>query len=397
VVNRHGGKLESETQAVTHHTSVDPGAASEIFHAIRPACDPIRDRAAGIDAERRFPRDSIGTLAEAGALSLLVPAEQGGAGGGLSDLAVACQMIGSSCASTAMVFLMHSVAVAAIGGGGGYRAGELLRQMAGGRLGTLAFSERGTGAHFHTPELRSERTGRELRVSGRKSFVTSGGEAEVYLVLLQSENGEGTDCYTLEAGRPGLSFEGRWEGLGMAGNSSVAMTLEGVQLTDADRIGGPGGGGELVFGVVAPYFLVGLAAVNVGIAEAAQAAAIEHVRGRAYPGGETLAEIQSIQHALADMDLATTQARLLVREAAVLGDAGDAGALVSIMGAKIAATEAASAVTQDALEACGGQAYGRGLPIERHLRDARAGAVMAPTNAVLRNWIGKALTGLPVP
>jgi alkylation response protein AidB-like acyl-CoA dehydrogenase len=67
------------------------------------------------------------------------------------------------------------------------------------------------------------------------------------------------------------------------------------------------------------------------------------------------------------------------------------------MEAKVAATEAASAVTQMALDATGGQGYTPALPIERHLRDARAGAVMAPTNAVLRSWIGKALAGLPVP
>jgi alkylation response protein AidB-like acyl-CoA dehydrogenase len=67
------------------------------------------------------------------------------------------------------------------------------------------------------------------------------------------------------------------------------------------------------------------------------------------------------------------------------------------MEAKVAATEAAVSVTQRALEVCGGQGYTPALPIERHLRDARAGAVMAPTNGVLRSWIGKALTGLPVP
>ena len=104
-----------------------------------------------------------------------------------------------------------------------------------------------------------------------------------------------------------------------------------------------------------------------------------------------------MQHLIADMDLATRQARLIVREAAALGDAGDEAALVVIMESKVAATEAAASVTQKALEATGGQGYTPSLPVERHLRDARAGAVMAPTNAVLRNWIGKALAGLPVP
>jgi alkylation response protein AidB-like acyl-CoA dehydrogenase len=97
------------------------------------------------------------------------------------------------------------------------------------------------------------------------------------------------------------------------------------------------------------------------------------------------------------MDIAVRSTRLLVRDAAALGDGGDEAALVPIMEAKVAATETAVSVTQRALEVCGGQGYTPALPIERHLRDARAGAVMAPTNGVLRNWIGKALMGLPVP
>jgi alkylation response protein AidB-like acyl-CoA dehydrogenase len=90
-------------------------------------------------------------------------------------------------------------------------------------------------------------------------------------------------------------------------------------------------------------------------------------------------------------------AHLLVQDAARLGDTGDAGALVAIMEAKVVATESAAEVTELALEATGGQGYTPSLPIERHLRDARAGRVMAPTNAVLKSWIGKALAGLPVP
>jgi len=106
---------------------------------------------------------------------------------------------------------------------------------------------------------------------------------------------------------------------------------------------------------------------------------------------------QTAEERIAPQAVATRQARLLVREAARLGEAGDEAARVAIMEAKVAATEAAAAVTQKALAATGSQGYTPSLPIERHLRDARAGAVMAPTSAVLRNWIGKAVAGLPVP
>lgn len=353
----------------------------------------ISERAAGIDAERRFPEKSIAELVDAGALGLMANPESAS----LSALANSCEAIGAACASTGMVFLMHSIATATVAGGGGDRANELLSRLADGALGTLAFSERGTGAHFYSPDITAERLFGEVSISGRKSFVTSGGHADIYLVLVASESGEGADCYVIERDAPGVSFSGDWDGLGMRGNSSIAMELKGVEVTDADRIGDAGAGGDLVFGVVAPNFLVGLAAVNVGIASAALAAAADHVTKRSYADGSGLAEVQSIQHSLADMDMAVNTARLAVTEAARLGDAGDEGALVALMEAKVIATEAARAVTELALETCGGQAYTPTLPLERNLRDARAGAVMAPTNGVLRNWIGKAIAGLPVP
>jgi isovaleryl-CoA dehydrogenase len=379
-------------------TAVGVDASTVLERTRAVAAGEIAAAAAAVDRERAFPAAACAALGECGALGLLVPGEAGGVGGDLRALAVSCEAVGSACASTGMVFLMHSVAAATIAAGGGERSAEYLHAIAEGKLlGTLAFSERGTGAHFYAPELRAERRNGAVRLSGRKSFVTSGGHADVYLVLVQNEDGDALDCYAVERGQSGVGFAGDWLGLGMAGNASIAMELDEVELAADRRIGAPGQGEELVFSAVAPAFLVGLAAVNVGIAQAAATAALQHVTGRRYPDGGSLAEIQVIQHALAEMDLRVRQARLLVAEAARLGDEGDEAALVAIMEAKIAATEAAAVVSQAALEVCGGQGYTPALPIERHLRDARAGAVMAPTNAVLRTWVGKALAGLPVP
>jgi len=379
------------------------GAASdgayEVVRAIRTmASDGISARAAEIDRDGAFPQAAMASLGEVGGLGLVVPSEHGGAGGRLVALADACEALGRACASTGMVFLMHNVAAATIAGGGGERASELLATMAGGHvLATLAFSERGTGAHFYAPELHAVRENGGIRISGRKGFVTSGGNADVYLVLVQSAEGDGLDCYAIRREHEGVAFDGVWRGLGMAGNSSVAMQLEGVRVEAADRIGSAGAAADLVFSVVAPFFLVGLAAVSVGIAAAARDVAVAHAAKPRYSDNSALAEVQVIQHLLADIDLAVRSAQLLVQTAAQLGDSGDPGALVPIMEAKVGATEIAAVVTQTALEVCGGQGYTDLLPIERHLRDARAGAVMAPTNAVLRNWIGKALAGLPVP
>jgi alkylation response protein AidB-like acyl-CoA dehydrogenase len=296
-----------------------------------------------------------------------------------------------------MVFLMHSVTAATVAGGGGASAERLLEGMGRGELlGTLAFSERGTGAHFYAPELRAQRRNGSVQISGRKAFVTSGGHADAMLVLVQGE-GEGLDCYVVRKDAPGVRFEGRWNGLGMRGNSSIAVELEDVVLDRDARIGEAGGAAGLVFGVVAPTFLVGLAAVNVGIAQAALSCALEHAKSRRYPDGSALVEVATVQHSLADMDIDVRAARTLLQEAARLGDSGDEGALVALMEAKVLCTDVAARVTQAALEVCGGQGYTSALAIERHLRDARAGAVMAPTNGVLRTWVAKAIAGLPVP
>lgn len=357
----------------------------------------IAQGAAEIDRESQFPAQQLSALAQVGALGLMVPAEQGGVGGGLVALASACESIGGACASTGMVFLMHNVTAATIAAGGGPSAPALLEGMAsGGVLGTLAFSERGTGAHFYAPELRAERRDGSLVVNGRKAFVTSGGHANAMLVLLQSE-GEGLDCYAVRKDAAGVRFNGRWEGLGMRGNSSIAVEFEDVSLEDEARIGDPGAGAALVFGSVAPAFLVGLAAVNAGIAQAALSFAIAHAKSRSYPDGSSLIEVATVQHALANMDIDVRAARALLHDAARLGDGGDEAALVTLMEAKVLCTDVAARVTQGALEVCGGQGYTPALPIERHLRDARAGAVMAPTNGVLRTWSGKAIAGLQIP
>jgi isovaleryl-CoA dehydrogenase len=371
--------------------------AGTVLAAIRDDAAPqIAAEARSVDGERRFPAAGLRALAKVGGYGLLVPERAGGAGGSLGALVEACEAVGAACASTGMVYLMHSVTVATVAGGGGEYADPYLRSMAAGELlGTLAFSERGTGAHFYAPELRATRSNGTVHVSGRKTFVTSAGHADLYLLLVQGE-GEGLDCYAIDGTNDGLSFDGAWLGLGMAGNSSVAMELD-VDLPEGARIGVPGQGQELVFTVVAPFFLLGLGAVNVGIARAASETAIEHARDRRYPDGSSLAEVQFVQHELAEMDLRVRSARLLLDEAARLGEAGDEAAPIAIMEAKVAGTETAVEVTQRALEVCGGQGYTPALPIERHLRDARAGTVMAPTNAVLKSWIGKALAGLPVP
>src|SRR5262249_42248022 len=144
----------------------------------------------------------------------VVPAEHGGAGAGLTALAEACEAVGAACASTGVGFLMHEGTAATIAVGGGERKAEVLPLLAAGdAIATLAFSERGTGAHFYNPELRAERDNGSVTITGRKSFVTSGGNANHYLVLVQGEADGTADAYLVNGDGDGVSFDGAWTGL----------------------------------------------------------------------------------------------------------------------------------------------------------------------------------------
>ncbi len=103
----------------------------DILGAVRSvAAEQIASQAAQVDRRRMFPTEGMAALAAIGGLGIAVSEEYGGAGGGLLALSEACEAVGSACASTGMVFLMHAVTAATIAGGGGERAAEYLEGFA---------------------------------------------------------------------------------------------------------------------------------------------------------------------------------------------------------------------------------------------------------------------------
>jgi|SRR2546421_5217697 len=359
--------------------------------------EKIRPSAAELDARGAYPGEHLDALAQAGLAGLLIAQDRGGRGGDLTSLALVSEAVGWAHGSTGLCFLMHLCGTATIAAKATPdQAKEWLEPAAAGDLlATLAFSERASGAHFYMPEIKARRSNGSFTLSGRKSFVTSGGHADLYPVLVNASGEAGLDVLVVIADDEGVSFTGTWEGVGMTGNSSIEMVLDDVEIPADRLVGAEGDGQELVFNVVAPNFLMGLAALNVGIAQAALDDTVEHVKVRKNAGG-VLAELPTVQTQIAEMTLETEKARALVLTAARAADAGDPAALPLVMQSKIAATEAAIDVTARAMEACGGLAYSRRLPIERYWRDGRAGSVMAPTNEVLKQWVGKLATGLPL-
>jgi alkylation response protein AidB-like acyl-CoA dehydrogenase len=139
------------------------------------SADVLNAHAADVDANARFPKESMTALAQSAFLGLCVAKEFGGAGQGPRVFAAVVEEIAQGCSSTAMVFVMHVAAAQAIAASSTFRRkNEVLRQIAEGKhLTTLAFSERGSRSQFWAPVSALAQNQGGFTASAQKSWVTS--------------------------------------------------------------------------------------------------------------------------------------------------------------------------------------------------------------------------------
>lgn len=355
-----------------------------------------------VDREGRWPAAAMRALGEAGLLGLHVPERLGGKEEGLLALALVTEELGKACSSTGMCFGMHSVAARVIAARATSGQEErYLRPIAEGRhVSSLALSEPGTGAHFFLPRVQMRREGDSFLVSGEKSFVTSGGHADSYVVSAVPPGQEldpgAFTCLIVDSGAPGLEWRAAWDGFGMRGNSSRGVRLNDAEVPRENLLGREGDQIWFVFEIVAPYFIVAMTGVYLGIAQAALDETIGHLRNRRHQHtGQALSEQPVLADQVAQMWIAVERTRQLVHHAARRFDAGEPDASPALFAAKADVAETAVRVTQAALELGGGRGYGANSRIARLIRDAQAAPVMAPTTHLLRQWLGRSLLGLP--
>jgi alkylation response protein AidB-like acyl-CoA dehydrogenase len=358
-------------------------------------------RAAGVDRDAAFPKESITALGAEGLLGLNVPKEYGGLGQGPRTAVAVIDAIAQRCPSTAMVYLMHLCGVACYAAAKTPPANLLKSAAAGTHLSTLAFSEKGSRSHFWAPVSRATDSGNgTVRLNASKSFVTSAGYADGYVVSTLAAAATApvdSTIYTVLASDPGISVSGHWRGLGLRGNASAPMTLTNVAISKDRALTEPGKGLDMMLGVVLPLFQIGSAAIAVGMAEAAVNATVTHMTTSRFEEANTsLADLPTLRAQVARMRIDTDRARAhLGAVIDSLERPGPATQLL-VLEAKAAATEAAVAVTDLAMRTCGGAAFGGAHGLDRLFRDARAPIVMAPTSDVAYEFIGRALCGLPV-
>ena len=314
------------------------------------------------------------------------------------EFAEVTQTLAGACGSTAMIYLMHVAAAMPLAAATPQAAPDVTARMASGELlGTLAFSEKGSRSHFWAPMSQVEELGDQLRLFAEKSWVTSAGHADVYVVSTRSLGATAptqTDLYLVARGSDGIKVAAPWVALGLRGNASSPMVFD-ITLENSDRLGESGSGFATMMSVVLPWFQLGNASITLGLAKAALDAAVGHVTGaRLEHLGSSLADLPTIRHRIgkAGVLLASQQAYIAATARKIADPADDT--MMYVLGARAGANDAALTITDEAMRVCGGAAFSKHLPIERAFRDARAGHVMAPTSDVLYDFYAKAMCGM---
>jgi alkylation response protein AidB-like acyl-CoA dehydrogenase len=355
------------------------------------------------DKDARFSSEAIAALGSEGLLAITLPTDAGGSGLGPRTLAAVIATLAEADASAAMVYLMHICATATIASARtDATTAETLKDIAAGRhLTTLAFSEAGSRSHFWAPVSRGKRNGANVRITAKKSWVTSAGHAQSYVVSALAPDGKSpTDStlYLVASNKTGLSVAGPWDGLGMRANASAPMTLEDCEIEPRFQLTNDGTGFKAMLEVVLPLFNLGTSAVALGLCRAAVAGAATHLKTARFEHlGATLGEsLPTLRAQLATMQIDTDGLAARIDDLVDHLERPRETTVLRVLESKAAAGDTAIAVTSAAMRVCGGAAFSKHMAIERLFRDAHAGAVMAPTGDVLREFIGKAVLGIPL-
>ncbi len=353
----------------------------------------LAPRVAEAEHEGRFFREELRTLGKAGLLSLPYPEEWGGGGQPYEVYLQVLEELAGAWLSVGISVSVHSLACFPVAQfGTDEQKQRWLPEMLGGELlGAYCLSEPQSGSDAAALQTRAVLDGSDYVVSGTKAWITHGGVADFYnLMVRTSDDGaRGISCLLADASTPGLSSAPPERKMGAKASRTAQVLLDSARVPSDRLIGAEGQGFRIALAALDAGRL-GIAACAVGLAQAALDAASAYAKERRQ-FGRPIGDFQGIQFMLADMATQVSAARSLVLAAARLKDAGRPFG-VEAAKAKLFATDAAMKVTTDAVQVFGGYGYVEDFPVERYMREAKVLQIVEGTNQVQRMVIGRSLT-----
>jgi butyryl-CoA dehydrogenase len=350
--------------------------------------------AARWDREHHFPREELRELGALGALGMVVPEADGGAGSDYMSLALAIEEIAAGDGSTStIVSVQNSVVCGPLAAFGDARqkARYLSPLARGEHLGCFCLTEPQAGSDAAAMTARAERKGDHYVLNGIKQFITTGKNADtaiVFAVTDKSAGKRGISAFVVETRSAGYTVAHIEEKLGQRASDTAQIVFDNCEVPVANRLGDEGEGYRIALSNLEAG-RIGIGAQAVGMARSAFDAAIAYARDRA-SFGKSLVNHQAVNFRLADMATEIEVARQMVWHAATLRDHGMPCLREAAM-AKLFASEMAERVVSAALQVHGGYGYVNDFPIERIDRDVRFCPIYVGTSDSQRMVIGRDL------
>lgn len=371
--------------------------------AVRRLAAEFADRevapyAAAWDRAESVDRGIVKKLGALGFLGLTVPEEYGGSGGDHLAYCLVTEELGrgDSAVRGIVSVSLGLVAKSITAWGSEAQKHEWLPRLCSGEaVGSFALTEPGTGSDAGNLTTRAVRDGGDYVISGTKMFITNGTWADVVLLFARTDPGtpghKGVSAFLVPADSPGLTRRAVHGKLGLRGQATAELVLDGVRVPDSAMIAPEGKGFSVAMSALAKGRM-SVAAGCVGIAQAALDAAVRYA-GEREQFGKPIAGHQLVQELIADIAVDVAAARLLTWRVADLIDRGLPFATESSV-AKLYASEAAVRSANNALQVFGGYGYIDEYPVGKLVRDARVMTLYEGTSQIQKLLIGRALTGV---
>jgi len=360
--------------------------------------DYVRERiapfAADWDRDGHFPAEQLREMAELGLFGVFVPEQWGGSGLDYLSFALAIEEVAAGDGACSTILSVNNSVVCGVllASGSDYLKEKYLRPLAAGEfLGCFCLTEPQAGSDAAALKTRAVRDGDEYVLDGSKSFITSGGNADVAIVFAVTDaqaGKKGISAFVVPTGTPGYEAGEPEQKMGQHASDTVQVFLKKCRVPADHLIGAEGEGYRIALANLEGG-RIGIGAQSVGMARAALDCALAYARERV-SFGKPLIEHQAVGFRLADMATRLEAARQMVHHAARLRDAGEPCLKQASM-AKLFASEAAEKICSDAIQVLGGYGYLRDFPLERIARDVRVAQIYEGTSDIQRIIIAREL------
>ena len=355
------------------------------------AVNEIEPLAAEIDAEERYPWETVRKLQKYGLLGIQFPKELGGSGGDNICYTIAIEEASKFCGTTGCILSSHATLCCwpIFKYGTPEQKEKWLRPLISGqKVGAFGLTEPNAGTDSAAQQTIAEKQeDGSYIINGSKVFITGAGCADTYVIFAMTDKSKGTkgiSAFIVESSFPGFSVGKHEEKMGLHGSPTAEIVFTDCIIPKENLLGKEGKGFSIAMQTL-DGGRIGIASQALGIAEGALDETVAYVKERKQ-FGRSIAQFQNTQFELAEMKARVDAAKYLVYAAAEKKQQAMNGAKVrysvEAAEAKLIAARTASDVTRRCLQLFGGYGYTRDYPIERMMRDAKITEIYEGTSEV---------------